>query len=187
MTRLSTSQSAVLRLLVGLEIPHKVMGGFPRDLHFGVEPKDFDIAVYGTTPYKIVDLANELRKQDLMVEEHINKPSMSAGDTRLIAVFGVADGIDIICWEEHYRTWYDVVSNFDFNLNMFVLQHVGLGRYNTNYVGDDYGVLKFQRTNTIDDLRLAKIQAKARDFHWEVDEDMALPCTQYEAERPALG
>ena len=162
------------------------MGGFPRDLHFGVEPKDFDIAVYGTLPGKIVELANELRGLGLMVEEHINKPSMGNSDIRLIAVFGVINGIDIICWETRYRTWHDVVSNFDFNVNMFVLQDVGDGNYATNYVGDNYGVLKFQRTNTIDDLRLAKIQAKARDFHWEVDEDMALPCTQYEAEKPAI-
>ena len=180
MINLSTCQERVLGLLVTAGIPHKIMGGYPRDLYLGEEPKDCDIAVFGTTPQEVAKLGNELEACGLIKEAHIGSTSMG-GDARLIAVYGLIACIDIICWQPNYRTWLDVAQEFDFNLNMFVMQQMGkcpllgIDQYEPQFVGDNFGTLEFQRSNTISELRLAKMQAKARDFHWEVDEDMALP------------
>lgn len=191
MDALSTEHESVLGVLESLDIPYKVMGGYPRDLALGLgTPKDLDIAVYNCSNGKIGRLHALLKALGLVDMVHAEPPSLNA-DPRLKMVINTTVGADIICWGDDYTHWWDVCKGFDVNLNLFVLHHMatvhvgaGAGRklYSPVFVGDNYGTLELISPLTVTELRLAKVQAKARDAGWIVDEDMYKQLPSYNNE-----
>lgn len=106
-----------------------VLGGYPRDIHFGRTPKDLDICVYNYTPHDIADnkftamLGGWLYQNKITVVRHYSESCASAsGDSRVHMVWTLSCGVDIIFWNAKTKT--EVLQNFDFNINQFELDTI---------------------------------------------------------------
>lgn len=101
-----------------------VLGGYPRDMHYSRQPKDLDICVYNYHPNDIAEikltdmLHNWLTRNGIKVKVYAENASAS-GDDRVYTVWTLDIGVDIIFWNE--KTKYEVLQNFDFNINQFEL------------------------------------------------------------------
>lgn len=120
----------VLKLIAQHTFGCVVAGGYPRDIHFGLKPKDIDICMYNFHPddyaervlldslfhklqdYKVINISSLFDDKD---EEYI------VNDARVYAVWNLPElGVDIILYNDCYQ-WSDVVNQFDFNLNQFII------------------------------------------------------------------
>lgn len=178
----------VLKLIKQHTFGCVVAGGYCRDTFFGVTPKDIDICVYDFYPDDYAEgvllqsLQHELDKlgvgftnvssqfdEDCADEEYI------VNDARVYEVWKLAGlNVDIILYNG-CKTWRDVVSKFDFNLNQFYLPSTvphfdSESEYNPSleespvYVG--VGELRelIQIKDELTPERVAKIQAKHKAF-----------------------
>lgn len=103
-----------------------VLGGYPRDIHFGRTPKDLDICVYNYHPYDIAEeqftrmLRDWLYSKDIgLTIYHEGDSASASGDSRVHMVWTLSCGVDIIFWNA--ETKWEVLKNFDFNINQFEL------------------------------------------------------------------
>ena len=163
----------LLRFLDRLDLSYVIAGGYPRDLYFGIEPKDMDIAVFNHTQEAVDRLREFLLKHKMEGVEHTNGASMANEDIRIDLVISTNDdyAYDFIFWGKQYTTWQDVIAQFDVNLNQFILR-LGSDYVEPIYCGTDFGNLVEIRGDiptTATDHRRYKMQQKALSLGWEVD------------------
>lgn len=106
-----------------------IAGGYPRDVHFGVEPKDLDICVYNTEPEQLEAAAEWLNRRGwefTLVDpgeatEASQQEDIDDAEKRLFGVWqdktSHSKPVDLI----HYRcnNWVMVLDQFDCALNSF--------------------------------------------------------------------
>lgn len=140
------------------DIPYVIAGGFPRDIHFGAEPRDIDVWVQ-YTPTVANDITETLQRLEVsftaMDCQKIAEGYGDTGDLEMEQLFKIKD-IDIIIVDRPIK---DICEHFDYNLNQFVWSS-GL----PVYVGDsdlDY-LTNIKPLDDIPHMRQDKILRKFR-------------------------
>lgn len=161
----------VLTKLKSLLFDFSILGGYARDLHYGLTPKDIDVCIYNYHPLDHAEsqfrqmLLEYLDKEDLLKEVHSEGSANS--DSRVHLVLSLTCGMDLIFWEAKDK--WDVLNNFDFNINQF--------EYNwetkkTEFLGSNQGELVQIRQDfrTEEQLtkRLTRCKEIAEAIHWSV-------------------
>lgn len=111
-----------------------IAGGCPRDIFFGVRPKDIDIIVVDTS---MAELRETLEKANLSFRE-FNLYNDGPSD-RIIGGFKLSQvEIDVILYRATCVT--EAIDAFDFNLNQFVITGVrhGIDYANIRFVGEHH-------------------------------------------------
>lgn len=110
-----------------------VAGGYARDIAAGVQPKDADVCVFGDVctlgalPASLLHYALEHDLQYRQIPNyHVDDTSDFAA--RLNGVCKIGD-VDIVFYSSA-ATWYQVVGQFDFNINQFYFPS-SIPRYST--------------------------------------------------------
>ncbi|MGG4739350.1 hypothetical protein ACLPBM_20355 [Escherichia coli] len=153
----------ICHLLRGEELEFVVAGGGARDTALGVEPKDFDIVVYGWGGYT-ERVARRLDWLDSLLsryasEQEIDYEYMSTyhdaaegGDfgSRLYGVYKIGP-VDVII--SKCGDWSGVLAEFDFNLNQFFFPS-SIPRYSGQYSRDpgEFMAYPYHPTLTLDDV-----------------------------------
>lgn len=136
---------AVCKLLQSCEQNFVVAGGGARDTALGVEPKDFDVIIYGWGN-NTEEVSCLLDQYNSILGEHAYDnclpyaymPSYhdaaEGGDfgSRLFGVYKIGD-VDVII--SRCGSWSQVLSEFDFNLNQFYFPS-SIPRYSGQYSRD---------------------------------------------------
>jgi hypothetical protein len=136
---------AVCKLLQSREQNFVVAGGGARDTALGVEPKDFDVIIYGwgndtEEVSDLLDLYNVVLAKHAYdnLLPYAYMPSYhdaaEGGDfgSRLYGVYKIGD-VDVIV--SRCGSWSQVLSEFDFNLNQFYFPS-SIPRYSGQYSRD---------------------------------------------------
>lgn len=152
-----------------------ILGGYPRDLHHGVEPKDLDIIIYNT------DYISKGQLRDIMEELAPNlitsHEASMCGSPRLIKVITYnieGTTVDLIFWNGIYDTLQKVVDNFDFNINQYILDPTTM---QTKFLGKNEGVVEIINSEAISLTRRLRIESKAKELRWKLDEkEFEVPC-----------
>ena len=132
-------------LLQALQLNFVVAGGGARDTALGVEPKDFDIVVFGWGD-NTDGVASRLDSLDDVLSDYAQENGSSycylpsyhdaaeGGDfgSRLYGVYKI-DDVDVII--SRCGSWSQVLAEFDFNLNQFYFPS-SIPRYSGQYSRD---------------------------------------------------
>lgn len=121
----SQTFNLILQTAFDNDVTLAVMGGYPRDLALGRVPRDLDICVYNTTTRDWHRFSTALESMGIASLISGNSASCS-GDNRVYEVLKTTNpsvSIDIICWNEEYKTLADIAGCFDFNINQWALLH----------------------------------------------------------------
>ncbi|AIM40519.1 hypothetical protein [Escherichia phage J8-65] len=154
----------ICRLLQGEELSFVVAGGGARDTALGVDPKDFDIVVFGWGG-DMQRVARRLdwldsRLEDWAAEHELDYEYMPSyhdaeegGDfgSRLYGVYKVGP-VDIII--SKCGCWSQVLNEFDFNLNQFYFPS-SIPRYSGQYSRDpgDFMAYPYEPKLTAEDVQ----------------------------------
>jgi hypothetical protein len=177
----------VLKLIKGHTFGCVVAGGYARDAFFGVEAKDIDVAVYN---FHLDDDAEvrllAMLYKKLLPHGVVNVSSQFDGDeeyeindARVAFVWNIPQlDMDLIFYND-CKSWSDVVSKFDCNMNQFYLPSTvpdgtfdGEYPYNPSldespvYVGA-YPLEKLVFIKPLDELtaeRISKMEQKHMNF-----------------------
>ena len=159
-------------------IPNKVAGGYPRDLHFGVEPKDVDFFVRYNEK-TVNEILSRLKQLNLPhhdciddIEDEEGYPSDETED-RISRVIKVGEYIDII-FVNHALT--KVTDNFDFNINQFELgmmdDPVFTGKTHNNVLQVVTDTSFYNKKEELSSARIAKIVKKADSLGWVCSQEV---------------
>lgn len=154
----------ICRLLQGEELSFVVAGGGARDTALGVDPKDFDIVVFGWggdmqrvarrldwLDSRLEDWAAEHRlAYEYMPSYHDAEEGGDFG-SRLYGVYKVGP-VDIII--SKCGCWSQVLNEFDFNLNQFYFPS-SIPRYSGQYSRDpgDFMAYPYEPKLTAEDVQ----------------------------------
>lgn len=176
----SNEFNAIMALASEFGLTAVIAGGYPRDLAFNRQPKDLDICVYNTTKKAWDEFVRQMYVYDLVQElyEHISAPSRTEDD-RVYEVIQAKGNIDIILWEDRFESMEDVLNNFDFNINQWILSFpcdYDGSPYTQDpmplYVGtpSDYGELIDIRNDgySVSNCRRAKMENLAKELNWSI-------------------
>lgn len=148
-----------------------ILGGYPRDLAMGREPKDLDICVYNYHPTDTAEikfskiLQSWLEERNMIREAYDEHHPSAQQDCRVYHVVSLHCGVDIIFWDAD--TKWEVINNFDFNINQYELA-LSADNFTPIYHGNNHGILQFVRPH--DDLtqeRVDKITGIADSLGWD--------------------
>lgn len=162
-------------------IPNKVAGGYARDLHFGVEPKDVDFFVRYSekTVNEVLDRLKQLKLpyhdciDDLEEDEESYPTSEDDKEVRISRVIKVGDFVDII-FVNH--TLGKVTDNFDFNINQFELGmmddpiYTGKPHNTVLQIITDSNLYKTEEV--LSKGRITKIVKKADTYGWVCSQEV---------------
>ena len=159
-------------------IPNKVAGGYPRDLHFGVEPKDVDFFVRYNEK-TVNEILSRLKQLNLPhhdciddIEDEEGYPSDETED-RISRVIKVGEYIDII-FVNHALT--KVTDNFDFNINQFELgmmdDPVFTGKTHNNVLQVVTDTSLYNKKEELSSDRISKIVKKADSLGWVCSQEV---------------
>lgn len=161
----SKEYKIVATVLSNLNIPNVVMGGYPRDLASGREPKDLDICVYSTDIHSkswkvLVSMLNEL---DMLDSRFLGMPEYQ--DSRVLEVIKLKCKIDIVVWNR--QSILEIINSFDYNINQWLLIDE-----RPTFFGDNFGVLTQIKAEgyNVSELREQHIIAIAQELNWDVEE-----------------
>lgn len=176
----SNEFNAIMALASEFGLTNVIAGGYPRDLALGRTPKDLDICVYNITQNTWDEFKSQVYLYDLVEEEIDVNPPSSTGDNRVTDVLKIKGNIDIVLWNDSFEYMKDVVDNFDFNINQWILSFPC--DYNGEpydveptpvFIGDFklYGKLTqiFATGFFVSDCRRAKIENLAKEFNWSIE------------------
>lgn len=154
----------ICRLLQGEELSFVVAGGGARDTALGVDPKDFDIVVFGWGG-DMQRVARRLDWLDSRLEDWAAEHGLAyeympsyhdaeeGGDfgSRLYGVYKVGP-VDIII--SKCGCWSQVLNEFDFNLNQFYFPS-SIPRYSGQYSRDpgDFMAYPYEPKLTAEDVQ----------------------------------
>lgn len=149
-----------------------IAGGYPRDLLLGREPKDLDIIVADLNDFGLELVHAALKDIGCVLEIFSDNPPSAKGNPRVKAVIKAAEDIDIIFWDNSFKTIQDIVNNFDFNINQFVLDL--RWEHPSYFLGDiaDYGKLVQIRESefAVSQKRKLKVIKIAEELNWSTEE-----------------
>lgn len=149
-------------------IPYVIAGGYPRDLHFGVPPKDIDFFIkYSKSVEKsLIKLLEELGldhtvyKQGMSLDDFGDSSQDACEDgygsaltEGVKTVIKVGDYVDLILVSDRIDR---VTTKFDFNINQFELKWTGEVVFKGN---TEYTVL--EQLRDVPEKRLIKMHGKA--------------------------
>tara|TARA_R110000850_G_scaffold205499_3_gene331655 strand:- start:1381 stop:1908 length:528 start_codon:yes stop_codon:yes gene_type:complete len=166
-------ESTIYKLV--LEVAHKheiniaIAGGYPRDIALGRTPKDLDLVSWSENGNfkNWHDFEEELKANDLVIESWDLNPPSAVDDTRVESVLKLKGNIDVILWGSQYGSLEEVVDNFDFNINQWVLF-----KHGPIFLGKNYKVLTqlcgFEYTVSED--RVLKMINIAKELNWSTEE-----------------
>lgn len=136
---------------------YHVAGGYPRDLFFGIEPKDIDCWVQWVPPADGIGRGNmdviEERLEDLGIPFEEFNMYGTEGDRYRLAVLR-CPGMDIIFME----TLDGLIEGFDFNINQFYWEP-GLGPVYVGKTDLNEGLVQLKFDPRVEDRRY-RMQAK---------------------------
>lgn len=154
----------ICRLLQSEELNFVVAGGGARDTALGVEPKDYDIVVFGWGS-DISHVIGRLNWLDSRLEDYAKQHNLpyefmpsyhdaeEGGDfgSRLYGVFKLGP-VDIIV--SKCGCWSQVLGEFDFNLNQFYFPS-SIPRYSGQYSRDpgEFMAYPYEPKLTADDVQ----------------------------------
>lgn len=135
----------ICHVLQGEGLSFVVAGGGARDTALGIEPKDFDVVVYGWGS-NVDEIARKLDWLDSLLERYAREREINyeympsyhdaaeGGDfgSRLYGVYKVGP-VDVII--SKCGAWSQVLAEFDFNLNQFYFPS-SIPRYSGQYSRD---------------------------------------------------
>lgn len=147
-----------------------VAGGWCRDVTHYKEPKDIDIIVADwdyISKGQLRELDDFTRKN--LSTDHSNSDYTYRGG-RIEKVLTLKDGIDIIFWSAKYKTVFDIVKDFDFNINQYILSRDG----DIKFLGCNKGTLQITvaKLRELSVPRAIKIRGKAEDIGWDISEEV---------------
>lgn len=158
-------------------------GGFPRDIHHGVQPKDIDIVVLGGTEHCGDVFDAMLRLGYHMTDDSAPSDNSSDASTRwaYIAQYArrgmeglVGLEVDILFAHEKYKSLQEVVQDFDYNINMAAIFFPNRAIAGPLYFVQGTGherVLRQTRHAHICPERAEHIREKARALGWTIPEE----------------
>ncbi|NQZ74622.1 MAG: hypothetical protein HRT61_00670 [Ekhidna sp.] len=184
---LSPEYKQVVALAAKHDIHMTVAGGYPRDLHFGRTPKDLDIIVCGNTEYiDWLGFRLDLDECGLLVNAFDESEAPSAsGDPRVREVMKIQGNIDIVLWNAPFMDITNVLGNFDFNINQFIM----LGDTSPMYLPSnsaDFGTLTVLDGAIIPAERYEKNIKLANELNWDTKECQKILNTLTATPIPAL-
>ena len=151
-----------------------VAGGYPRDLANGLTPRDCDIVLFGfgSSPaiYQfeqgLVDFVHSLGiySAETCGAEYENP--------RIGGVIKTTENIDLISWSPEHQTVKDVVDNFDYNINQYIMARGLSGEYLIRFQGLDFGVLQQLRNSDVTPERKSKMIEHALRMDWKVPPEL---------------
>lgn len=146
-----------------------ILGGYPRDLHHGVEPKDLDIIIYNTDYISkglLRDIESEL--YPLTFKEH---EASNLGDNRVMKVltYKIEDTVvDLIFWNGKFKTPESVINNFDYNINQY---HLDPRNMVTTFLGENEGIVTKVGNQYINFDRRFVIAQRANNLGWKLPDN----------------
>lgn len=148
-----------------------ILGGYPRDIALGREPKDMDICVYNYHPTDQAEITFSnvlkawLEERNMIAEAHDKMHPSNPDKSRIYHVVTLKCGVDIIFWNA--KTKWEVIHRFDFNINQYELA-VQDDSWTPIFHGNNHGVLQHVRAaNEILPERLDHIIDIADSFEWD--------------------
>ncbi|UOW66240.1 tRNA nucleotidyltransferase [Aeromonas phage vB_AspA_Bolek] len=141
------SESAVY---CGFHACSNIVGGLPRDMHFGVEAKDVDIVVYGRQDWAMLNDHDEyfdIVEDNLyymfggdvvnMTDDDSGAASSQPDNGRVYRVYACDQGkVNIIYYQDCYSV-DEVIAKFDNTINAFWIDTVGTAFNGLYYEGDE--------------------------------------------------
>lgn len=155
----------VLKRLDHYNIPFVIAGGYPRDIALGNKPNDIDIFIlHKKSTHTEVFL--------LYMEDAYHKCSCHEyDDTDFNSYKYDVKGTQINIIVDHVSdSVIDVINDFDFNINQFVLTS---SRYYESfcvqYLGGSFGKLQVVSKGSVTEERMSRFKQMAKDTGWLVD------------------
>ena len=159
-------------------------GGCIRDLMHGVEPKDYDLIVWGVGPNAFGQIIQSLERLGFSTVQ-CHCADYEDMHQRVVYVQEMQDAqgveLDVIVYAKHYDTAEQCLTAFDFNINAFG-QWLRVGPdgsfdYEAYYAHapETRGVLV--QTRDVEQQRGAKVVKKARELGWDVPPALAAKFT----------
>ncbi len=159
----------ILQVLTLADLDFAILGGYPRDLKYGIEPKDLDIVIWGDRKgFDLSKLGYVETELDRMPDEY--------GDPRIDFVIKLGK-IDVIFWNEGYETLEEVVANFDHNISQYQLTSA-LGT--VYFLGENEGSLRQVRRDNVSPRRIERVKDVARRIGWAIGPPVAIDGITYE-------
>ena len=154
-----------------------VAGGYPRDLANGLTPRDCDIVAYGFgSSAAIYEFQQRLSNFVLGLGVYSTESCGSEYvNNRIEGVVKTTEDIDIILWNPEHQTVQDVIDNFDFNINQYIMVQTFSGVYIARFKGMVFGVLHQLRNSDVTPERKSKMIYHALLMDWKVPQELLRP------------
>lgn len=159
-------------------------GGCIRDLVHGVEPKDYDLTVWGVGPDGVGSIIQSLGRVGFSTVQ-CHCADYEDIRQRVVYVQEMRDAqgvdLDVIVYSGQYESAEECMHAFDFNINAFGqwLRMAPDGSFDYEayyaYSPEERGVLV--QTRDVEPARGAKVVAKARELGWLVPPALAAKFT----------
>ena len=176
---------ALLSFLTEIGYEWSILGGYARDLHHGVTPKDLDIVLYNIKGHELPNkedgifgscplqkLYDYLESTGMYGDEIALEAGGSEGMdgdeealNRLHGVFKLKGNIDLIMYNEEFYSKYDVMDSFDYNINQYELVIDENGNGTSTYYGEREGLLLPVRSRLTTE-RAAYMHIKGCELGW---------------------
>ena len=169
-----TETVALLELLAELGLEYVIAGGYPRDLYYGLEPRDMDICIFGVGSAEKNIAINQM--YDVLSKSNQMLSSIQVDDEdyphdRIDAVFKTTYDVDVIIYKDSFESAQSVLDSFDFNINQFVLYKLAYRDKYTEMMWpfmEKHGKLIQLREESISPERKAKMVLKAKQCNWSI-------------------
>lgn len=164
----STLQGAVdlMEFLQAAGVRCVIAGGAPRDLFFGVTPKDVDIVVAGSDMETVSKLLSKAGAD--FIPFHLYHDGLTSD--RISGGFKLVGGdIDVVVYDVLNTS--EAIEAFDFNLNQFVLSETqrGLDEAVIRFIGEDHWTNLVPVRKDFSEARHGRMQEKWLDLVWRID------------------
>lgn len=172
----------LLSYMNDLGFDFEVLGGYPRDLHFGRTPRDMDVCCFNNKPDTVLWNSRFIKLKSYLVDNDLYKSDFSVNSDypsdRIYGGIRTVVDVDIIFWLENFTSAEEILGWFDYNINQFRLvrdEDTGVvvgqpweGMFN-------YGRLKQLRESELTDVRIKNTLKLAKEVGWLEQSTISYP------------
>jgi len=151
----------------------EVLGGYPRDLHFGRTPRDMDVCCWNCKPETVLWRNRYVKLLTYLQETGLYKSDFAVNSEypsdRIFGGLRTTVNVDIIFWVENFNSAEAILGWFDYNINQFRLvrdEYTGVTAGAPWEHMFNYGRLKQLRETELSEVRIKNTLKLAKDVGW---------------------
>jgi len=163
----------LLCFMKDLGFDFEVLGGYPRDLHFGRIPRDMDICCWNCKPDTVIWRDKFMKLHSYLKDVGIYKDEFAVNSEypsdRIFGGLRTTVDVDIIFWMENFTSAEAILGWFDYNINQFRLvrdEDTGIVAGKPWEGLMKFGQLQQLRESELSDVRIRNTHKLARDVDW---------------------